>query len=125
MRDLSPFDLRPPRPHGTDPFLAFEVIFNGEDVAGEGGPYRQFFSDISAELMEHDSPLFIPSPNQQGKIGENQDTFVIRPSAAVSSSTLTLFEFFGQIIGWSRRLFHMRLNLHHYFRLLPSNRSTD
>jgi hypothetical protein len=30
--------------------FAFKVIFKGEKVEGDGGPYRQFFDDISNEL---------------------------------------------------------------------------
>lgn len=32
--------FRPPKPTGTDPFIAFETIFKGELVMGEAGPYR-------------------------------------------------------------------------------------
>jgi hypothetical protein len=31
--------------------LSFEIYFKGEDVVGMGGPYRQFFSDVSQELQ--------------------------------------------------------------------------
>jgi hypothetical protein len=33
-----------------DPHVGFKVEFKGELVQGIGGPYRQFFSDISSEL---------------------------------------------------------------------------
>jgi other hect domain ubiquitin protein ligase E3 len=42
--------LRPKKPLGTEPHIAFEIVFKGEHVVGEGGPYRQFFADISKEL---------------------------------------------------------------------------
>ncbi len=31
--------------------MSFEIYFKGEDVVGMGGPYRQFFSDVSQELQ--------------------------------------------------------------------------
>ena len=40
LKDVPPTMLRPVKPTGTDPFLAFEVNFKGEDVQGESGPYR-------------------------------------------------------------------------------------
>jgi len=43
--------LRPRKPQGTAPHLSFMVVFRGEHVVGEGGPYRQFFADISSELQ--------------------------------------------------------------------------
>lgn len=39
--------LRPFKPKGTDPYLSFTVNFKGENVMGEAGPYRQFFTDIA------------------------------------------------------------------------------
>ena len=51
MRDIDCGMLRPHQPRGADPHLSFEVYFKGEDVVGMGGPYRQFFSDISQELQ--------------------------------------------------------------------------
>lgn len=51
VKDIDPGALRPPQPRGADPHLSFEVYFAGEDVVGMGGPYRQFFSDVSQELQ--------------------------------------------------------------------------
>lgn len=36
--DVSAF--RQPQPKGNLPHLAFRVVFKGEDVEGDGGPYR-------------------------------------------------------------------------------------
>ena len=65
---ISPINLRPQKPKGSDPFISFEIIFKGEHVMGEGGPYRQFFADIAQELQQKDSNLrklnlLIPTPN--------------------------------------------------------------
>ena len=51
MKDIDCAVLRPSQPKGTDPHLSFEIYFKGEDVVGMGGPYRQFFSDVSQELQ--------------------------------------------------------------------------
>lgn len=32
--------MRPQKPHGNEPHLAFVIVFKGEHVVGEGGPYR-------------------------------------------------------------------------------------
>jgi other hect domain ubiquitin protein ligase E3 len=40
-----------PRPSGSNAHTAFEVNFKGENAEGQGGPYRQFFSDLSRELQ--------------------------------------------------------------------------
>jgi other hect domain ubiquitin protein ligase E3 len=40
IQDVHASQLRPVKPKGTDPFISFEVIFQGEDVMGETGPYR-------------------------------------------------------------------------------------
>ena len=49
--------------------MGLEVGFHGEHAAGLGGPYRQFFSDVFAELQERGAgstlSLFVPSPNAQ------------------------------------------------------------
>ena len=52
LRHVSPALLRPPRPQGTEPFYAFELVFSGEHVVGEGGPWRQFFTDVANELQD-------------------------------------------------------------------------
>ena len=51
MKEIDSGSLRPPQPKGTAPHLSFEIYFKGEDVVGMGGPYRQFFSDVSQELQ--------------------------------------------------------------------------
>lgn len=43
--------MRQPKPHGNEPHLAFRAVFKGEDVEGDGGPYRQVFQDWSSELQ--------------------------------------------------------------------------
>lgn len=40
MQNINTTLLRPIKPLGTDPFICFEVVFKGENVMGEAGPYR-------------------------------------------------------------------------------------
>jgi hypothetical protein len=51
LRDIELAILRKKRPNGSEPHLAFEVEFLGEDVVGQSGPYKQFFSSISNEIQ--------------------------------------------------------------------------
>jgi hypothetical protein len=99
LKDVDPALLRPPRPAGAEPFLAFELVFAGEHVVGEGGPYRQFFTDVAQELQDskYNCPLFIPVPNA-GDVGDNRDKFTIKP-ASTSASHLAMFEFLGVLFG--------------------------
>lgn len=101
--------FRPVKPRGTDPFLAFEVTFKGENVMGEAGPYRQFFADISSELQanpldkkKRNLGIFIPSINNSSKFGEEQGRFIPNP-AAKSSYQLQMFEFLGLLMACSVR----------------------
>ena len=61
---------------------------------GEAGPWRQIFSDISAELQlfnvdpsshASSSPLLIPCANNMAKVGENRDKFTLRTATGVTS----------------------------------------
>ena len=80
---------------------------------GEGGPYRQFFTDISNELQPvftslHEQyeqkklHLFIPSPNRINEIGDFREKFMINPSKR-SSYSLQLYEFIGLLMGCAFR----------------------
>jgi hypothetical protein len=94
--------LRPARPSGSEPHYAIKVVFKGENVEGEGGPYRQFFTDISRELSHGAVPLFVPSPNAQAQVGDLRDRFVPRPSAR-SPTLLAMFAFLGRLMGVALR----------------------
>ena len=107
LKDIPPTLFRPVKPLGTDPFIAFEIVFKGENVMGESGPYRQFFADISQELQPNNVSLtaqyknlnlLCPSPNNASKVGEGRDKYVINPSAK-GSYHLQLFEFLGILMG--------------------------
>lgn len=109
---VHPLLLRPPRPHGANPHISFEVKFRGEHAVGEGGPYRQFFSDACRELTEvhgdavggggsattQTLPLLVQCANQQVGVGDNRDKFVPRPCSD-SPNELAMFEFLGRLMG--------------------------
>jgi len=99
--DLEAF--RPRKPAGAGPHFSLLIEFKGELVQGEGGPYRQFFTDVSKELRDSTClPLLIPCPNAQGKVGEGRDKYVLNPSAR-SKLHLRMFRFLGQLMGMSIR----------------------
>lgn len=50
LRDIPSTSMRPIRPQGSDAYIAFEVVLQGEHVQGQSGPYRQFYNDVSQEL---------------------------------------------------------------------------
>ncbi len=93
-----------------DPKLAFQVIFKNEFVQGLGGPYRQFFSDISKELNEY-LPLLIETQNNINKKGEFKDLFTINPSYN-GINALEQYEFLGVLMGICIRTgVHLTLDL--------------
>ncbi|OWZ23473.1 hypothetical protein PHMEG_0001640 [Phytophthora megakarya] len=114
LSSISPSSLRAKRPTGaSDPFVSFIVIFAGENVVGEGGPYRQLFNDISNELLGSGNPLFIPTQNNVMKAGEFRERYMPKPSST-SKELLQMFEFVGVLMGCCLRT-GVRLNL----RLAP------
>ena len=100
-----------------DPLIAFKVNLKGENVEGIGGPYRQFFSDISAELQDKDYKnkkllqILIPTSNNQADKGEFKDRWTINPSYN-NISALNQFEFLGLLMGMCIRTgVHLTLDL--------------
>lgn len=104
--------LRPFKPKGTDPYVSFTVTFKGENVMGEAGPYRQFFTDIGRELDPvTEMGLFIPSPNNRNQSGDFKSEWVINPKAN-STYHFSLFEFIGLLMGCCFRTgSHLTLDL--------------
>ncbi|KRX02870.1 HECT-domain-containing protein [Pseudocohnilembus persalinus] len=101
LKDIPREQMRP----ANDPFISFEIILQGESAQGYQGLYRQFFSDVSAELQPSGSSninrnlnLLIPCENNASEDGENQDKFVINPNAKTQQD-LQLFEFLGVLMG--------------------------
>ncbi|TMW62992.1 hypothetical protein Poli38472_005610 [Pythium oligandrum] len=114
LSKVQPSLLRAKRPTGaSDPFVSFIVIFAGEHVVGEGGPYRQLFNDIATELLSPGNPLFVPTQNNVMKIGEYRERYLPRPSST-SKELIRMYEFVGLLMGCCLRT-GVRLNI----RLAP------
>lgn len=101
LRQTDPSLFRQKKPPGTEPHFSLKVDFKGEHVEGEGGPYRQFFTDVSKELTKV-LPLLIPCPNAQAKVGRNRDKFIAAPSCN-SRGYLRMYRFLGQLMGMAIR----------------------
>lgn len=84
-------------------------------IVDVGGPYRECFSNMCADLMcvphfflplylyplcdsrSHATPLFVECPNQKNNVGLNREKWVINPSAN-SSLHLAMYEFLGVLM---------------------------
>ena len=115
-KDIDPAFFRSKKMPG-DPHVGFKVEFKGELVVGIGGPYRQFFSDISAELQDLDGKnkkllkLLHPTSNNLSEKGEYKDKFCITPSYN-SNSALLYYEYLGVLMGICIRTgVHLTLDL--------------
>jgi len=91
--------FRVSKPSGAEPHLAFRIITENEQVVGEAGPYRQFFTDISYELQMSTSPLILPSPNHRDNTGDHRDKYVLNPYACESSESMEMLQFLGKLFG--------------------------
>jgi len=87
------------------PHLAFKANFHGEDVEGDGGPYRQVFQDWSSQLQPESQDenaevltLLKPCANQVQGEQRGKDRFVIN-SGKSSSTDLDQFKFLGTLMG--------------------------
>lgn len=97
LRNAPSASFRQKKPGGTEPHFAIRIVFKNENVQGEGGPYRQFFTDISKEL-QGTLPLFVPCPNAQQGVGENREKWVIAPSCNTPNH-LAMYEFLGRLMA--------------------------
>jgi hypothetical protein len=115
-KDVDPAFFRSKKQPG-DPHVGFKVEFKGELVQGIGGPYRQFFSDISLELQNRDINskkilrLLHPTSNNVAQRGEFKDRFTFTPSYN-NNTALNYYEFFGILMGICIRTgVHLTLDL--------------
>ena len=107
-----------------DPKIAFKVIFKNEFVQGLGGPYRQFFSDISKELNEY-LPLLIETQNNINNKGEYKDCYTINPGYK-GINALEQYEFLGVLMGICIRTgVHLTLDLCSLVWKLIANEKID
>ncbi len=114
-KDVDPAFFRCKKVPG-DPHIAFKIEFKGELVQGIGGPYRQFFSDISAELQKSSQDpnclrLLIPTANALEGKGEFKDRWTINCSYN-SNTAKSHYEFLGLLMGVCIRTgVHLTLDL--------------
>jgi len=109
LKDVNVTRLRPAQPRGTSPHVALNIVFEGEQALGQAGPYRAFFSDICRELQQYRGPgdqypikLFMPTPNNLHRIGEDRDRYMPHPSMQ-SIQHIELFQFIGRMMGIAMR----------------------
>eukprot|EP01083_Nonionella_stella_P141962 438335_1 len=109
LRDVNPSLFRVPAPKGSGPHVGFSASFVGEQVLGQAGPYRAFFSDICREVQSTSDPdkpsslpLLVPTPNHQHSLGESRELFMPNPRCR-SIQHRQLFEFLGRLIGIAMR----------------------
>ena len=76
---------------------AFRVTFAGEGADDYGGPYREVFSQLCAELESPVLPFLIPVPNSKSETGSNRECFMLNPKR--KDDDLKYYRFFGQLIG--------------------------
>jgi hypothetical protein len=98
-----------------DPHVAFKVDFKGELVQGIAGPYRQCFSDVSAELQNTEQSktlrLLMPTSNNLAGKGEFKDKYTFSPSYSTNTA-LNHYEFLGVLMGICIRTgVHLTLDL--------------
>eukprot|EP00029_Vermamoeba_vermiformis_P008050 TRINITY_DN365_c0_g1_i7.p1 TRINITY_DN365_c0_g1~~TRINITY_DN365_c0_g1_i7.p1 ORF type:complete len:4455 (+),score=2004.27 TRINITY_DN365_c0_g1_i7:138-13502(+) len=101
LRHIDPALFRQKKPGGAEPHFSLKIDFKGEHVEGEGGPYRQYFTDVSRELRSV-LPLFIPCPNAQAKLGKNRDKFIPNPSCQ-SRLHMKMYRMIGHMMGMAIR----------------------
>jgi len=102
LKNTNPESFRQKKPRDTSPHFSIKIDFEGENVQGDGGPYRQFFTDVSKELQSNLLPLFTKCPNSVSGVGDNLDKFVLTPSAT-SIVHYRMLKFLGQLMGMAIR----------------------
>lgn len=94
--------------------MALSVRFQGEQVLGQAGPYRAFFTNLGVELQQitpdadsYPLRLLVPTPNQRASIGDNRHKYIPNPTFK-APHYLDLFEFFGVLMGRFPLLFQAK-----------------
>lgn len=81
----------------------WDTVFAGERAQDAGGPYREAWSALCVDLVSPYLPLLKPCPNNEGKVGLNQDTFVFNPDCERDSIQLEMLVFLGKLMGTAAR----------------------
>jgi len=107
IKDLNLALFRPKKPHASEPHLAFKIKLRGEKVQGDGGPYRQFFEDVSMELQPSKLEqsvssrlldLLLPCSNQRDNELQGKDKFMLN-STKTSAASINHYHFLGVLMG--------------------------
>lgn len=77
---------------------AWNTKFVGEGSTDAGGPYREVFSNVCSEIVNGETTLFIPTPNNANNVGTHRECFTVNPSAT-SKFELQAFRAFGILIA--------------------------
>lgn len=104
LQDVPSYRLRKLRPRGAEAHVCIRILFKGQaNAAGDGGPYRQFFTDVADEMRMY-LPFFIPVPNAFAKGASNRENckFVVAQSRR-SLEDLQMFRFLGQLMAMAIR----------------------
>lgn len=76
----------------------WSVSFAGEGADDVGGPYREALSEMSADVMNPRTMMFLPSSNQVNHQGTIQDRFTINPRPPPPLSP-AMYTFLGRLLG--------------------------
>jgi len=84
---------------------AFYVKLTGEGVDDHGGPYRAVFETAVGEEPVGPLELFLPCPNEENRVGENRDQYIINPISGHSAGELRLplYHHLGRLMGVATR----------------------
>jgi hypothetical protein len=80
---------------------AFKVKFEGEGVDDYGGPYREMFTQLAAELRCGSVPEALIPPTRGDTSADMDEEFVLRPRPRGLS--LSALHFMGQLLGIALR----------------------
>ena len=89
-----------PPAQGGDPVLPISVKFQGEEVLGLSGSFRQFLLSSARELQSETVRLVVRCPSADA--GRNKDNYIITPGKLAFGEEDFLY-FLGQLIGISIR----------------------
>jgi hypothetical protein len=94
--------------HGLDASVLrrsdlWKVLLAGERAQDAGGPYRESWSLMCAELMSSTLPLLVPSANNRTGVGSNRDAWVLNPGACYNPVQIQMLEFLGKLLGAAAR----------------------
>ena len=77
----------------------FSIILIGENATDAGGPAREIITQAFEELTSPYLDLFIPTPNNISKSGNDRDKYTINPSAK-NEKQIEIFKCIGKILAY-------------------------